>query len=271
MGDGARPARLHAEGGPGAAAPSTTRSSARPRARHAAFRLSIPVAIDTIGGTLLAPPLDAPGAADPGGAPPEGAQPTQQPRLRRSYGVLFDGKLNLFRTAGDMAPRVVLALPQCRVKIHHEPKAATLEVEIKAKSYTVKLSFPSLQNRWRSALELAITERPPVPELRRALHARDVATRREAAGLARSSAARGHEQGGLRAAPARPDRARWKGGVGCEGARSARSRAAMNDRRFRTPNSARATACVCAFFTSARTSIPGACNSARGCGGRAAG
>ena len=125
------------------------------------FRLSIPVAIDTIGGTLLAPPLDAPGAADPGGAPPEGAQPTQQARLRRSYGVLFDGKLNLFRTAGDMAPRVVLALPQCRVKIHHEPKAATLEVEIKAKSYAVKLSFPSLQNRWRSALELAITERPP--------------------------------------------------------------------------------------------------------------
>jgi hypothetical protein len=75
--------------------------------------------------------------------------------------VLFDGKLSLFRTASDMSPRVVLALPQCRVKIHHEPKAATLEVEIKAKSYAVKLSFPSLQNRWRSALELAITERPP--------------------------------------------------------------------------------------------------------------
>ena len=161
-GDGARPARLHAEGGLGRRGALRRLARARgPRARHAHLPALHP------GRHRHDRRHPARAAARrarrrrPGRRAPRGRAATQQARLRRSYGVLFDGKLSLFRTASDMSPRVVLALPQCRVKIHHEPKAATLEVEIKAKSYAVKLSFPSLQNRWRSALELAITERPP--------------------------------------------------------------------------------------------------------------
>ena len=87
----------------------------------------------------------------------------RQEEIRQSAGIIEqaleamadDGPINI----DD--PRIVLPLTLSRVRIHHEPKSATLEIEVKAKHHVLQLSFPDRHNRWRSALQLAITERPP--------------------------------------------------------------------------------------------------------------